>query len=193
MVSVFASFFDGVGGERSLTFQELELSFAQFDSTLDMPLPVVNSTARPPQESPIVDLTGIDNLLIPALPLNTSASAPADATVPVNREAGHTSDGLPSVLNGFLTWLHAMDDRKVGGLAGAFHLALQLARCDVPNLPNDSQWRQWERLRASLPLRPTVTHAVADFIKAHRQNDLFSADSRAELGGARGGGQSVHG
>ena len=89
----------------------------------------------------------------------------------MNRETGHASDGVPPVLNGFLTWLNAVEDKKVGGLARAFHLAMQLAGCDVPNFPHDSLRRQWERLRASLPLKPTVTQAVADFVKAHPQDD----------------------
>ena len=53
----------------------------------------------------------------------------------------------------------------------AFHLAMHLAGCDVPNFPHDSMRRQWQCLRASLPLKLAATQAVADFIKAHPRND----------------------
>ena len=56
----------------SLAFQDLQLFFAQFKSTLDMPPPNATPTAKPPQESPIVDLTGADNPVISALPLKAS-------------------------------------------------------------------------------------------------------------------------
>ena len=101
----------------------------------------------------------------------TSECVSLDVTVPVNRQASCTPDGVPPVLNGFLTWLNTVDNKKVGGLVCAFHLAMQLAGCDVPNFVHDSLLRQRERLRASLPLRPAVTQAVADFIKAHPQDD----------------------
>ena len=38
-----------------------------------------------------------------------------------------TPQTVPPVLTGFLTWLNAVDDRWVGGLAWAFHLAIQPA------------------------------------------------------------------
>ena len=93
-----------------------------------------------------MDLTGADDPVIPALPPEAGESALIEAAVSVNREAGHASDGVPPVLNGFLTWLNAVEDKKVGGLAQGFHLAMQLAGCDVPNFPHDSLRRQWERL-----------------------------------------------
>ena len=127
--------------------------------------------ARSPRESPIVDLTGADDRVPSVLPVLTSESVSLDVPALVSHEANRTPDGVPPVLNGFLTWLNTVDDKKVGGLARAFHLAMQLAGCDMPNFPHDSLRRQWERLWASLPLRPAVTHAVADFVKAHRQDD----------------------
>ena len=157
----------------SFAFQDLQLFFAQFESTLDMPPPNATPTAKPPQETPIVDLTGADDPVISALPLKASESVLTEAPVSVNRDTGLTPDGVPPVVNGFLTWLNAVEDKKVGGLACAFHLAMQLVGCDVPNFPHDSLRRQWERLRASLPLKPTVTQAVADFVKAHPQDDPF--------------------
>ena len=155
----------------SLSFQDLQLFFAQFESTLDMPPPTATPTGRPPPESPIVDLTGADDPVISALPPKASESALTEATVSMNCEMDHAPDGVPPVLNGFLPWLNAVEDKKVGGLARALHLAMELAGCDVPNFPHDSLRRQWERLRDSLPLKPTVTQAVADFVKAHPQDD----------------------
>ena len=58
----------------------------------------------------------------------------------------------------------------MGRLARAFYWAMQLAGCNLPNFPHDSLLRQWERLWASLPLKPTATQAVADFVKAHPQD-----------------------
>ena len=125
-----------------------------------------------------MDHTGADDPVIPTLlptkpiPTQQSRRVRVDgAAASVHREAGHASDGVPPVLNAFLTWLNAVDDKKVGGLARAFHLAMQLAGCDVPNFPHDSLRRQWERLRASLPLKPTVTQATANVLKAHPQDD----------------------
>ena len=118
-----------------------------------------------------MDLTGADDLVIPALQSKARESALIEAAASMNREAGHASDGVPPVPNGFLTWLNTVEHKKVGGLARAFHLAMQVAGCNVPNFPHDSLLRQWERLRASLPLKPTVTQAVADFVKAHPQDD----------------------
>ena len=66
-------------------------------------------------ESAIVDPTGADDPVIPALPPKAGESALTKAIVSVNRETGHASDGVPPVLNGFLTWLNALDDKKVGG------------------------------------------------------------------------------
>ena len=155
----------------SLSFQDLQLFFAQFECALDMPPPSTAPAAKPPPESPIVDLTGADDPVIPALQPKAGESVLIEATASVNCEADHASDGVPLVLNGFLTRLNAVEDKKVGGLARAFHLAMQLAGCDVPNFPHDSLRRQWERLRASLPLKPNVTQAVADFVKAYPQDD----------------------
>ena len=155
----------------SLTFPDLQLFFAQFDSTLDMPPPAATPMWKSLRESPIVDLTGTDDPVPPASPVPVSEPVSTDVTAPVKRKTGRTLDGVPPVLNGFLTWLNTVDDKKVGGLARAFHLAMQLAGCDVPNFPHDSLRRQWERLRASLPLRPTITQAVADFVKAHPHDD----------------------
>ena len=84
-----------------------------------------------------------------------------------------TPDGAPLVLNGFLTLLNAVDDKLVGNLVWPFHLAMQFAGCDVPIFPHESLRRQCKRLRASLPLKPAVTQAIADFVKAHPQNDPF--------------------
>ena len=114
---------------------------------------------------------GAGNPVIPTLQPKTGKSASIVAAASVNREAGHASDGVPPVRNGFLTWLNAVEDKKVGSLARAFHLAMQLAGCDLPNFPHNSLRRQWERLRASLPLTPAVTQAVAHFVKAHPQDD----------------------
>ena len=105
-----------------------------------------------------------------------------EATFSVSRDTGHAPDRVPPVLNGFLTWLNAMEDKKVGGLAGAFHLAMQQAGYVVPNFPHDSLRRQWERLWASLPLKPTVTQAVADFDKAHPLCLSVWAQPRAKRG-----------
>ena len=116
-----------------------------------------------------------------------------DVTAPVSREASRTLDGVPPVLSGFLTWLNAVDDKKVGSLAYAFHLAMQLAGCDLPNFPHDSLRRQWERLRASLPLRPAVTQAVADFVDpsvpvAGQHPAVQAQKSNQSTGGRRSGG-----
>ena len=154
-----------------LTLQDLRLCFAQLDSTLDMPPPAATATARCPRQSPIVDLTGADDPVPSVSPVPTSGSMPLDVAAPVSPETDRTPDGVPPVFRGFLTWLNTVDDKKVGGLAHAFHLAMQLAAYDVPYFPHDSLRRQWESLRASLPLRPVVTKAVADFVKAHPQDD----------------------
>ena len=114
-----------------------------------------------------MDLTGTDDRAPSASPMPTSEFQSLDVTVLVNRKVGRAPDSVPPVLNGFLTWLNTADDKKVGGLAGAFHLARQLAGSDVPSFPHDSLRRQWERLRASLPLRAAVTQAVADFVQTH--------------------------
>ena len=71
------------------------------------------------------------------------------------------------MLNGFLTWLNAADDKRVGSLAQAFHLAMQLARCNIPSFPHDSLRHHGEWLRASLPLSPAVAQAIAKFVKSH--------------------------
>ena len=136
-----------------------------------LPLPAATPVSKSPWESSIIDLTGTDDPVPSASPMPARESLSLDATAPVNRETGRTPDALPLVLNGFLTLLNTADKKKVGGLARAFHLAMQLAGCGVPNFPHDSLRRQWERLRASLPLRPTVTQAVAYFVKAHPQDD----------------------
>ena len=154
----------------SLAFRDLQLFFAQFESPLDMPRPSATPTAKLVQESPIVDLTGADDLVISASVPKASESAPNEATFSESRDTGHAPNGVPPVLNGFLTGPNVVKDKKVGGLARAFHLTMQLAGCDVPNFPHDSV-RPWERLRAFLPLKPTVTQAVVDFVKAHPQDD----------------------
>ena len=104
-----------------------------------------------------MDLTGADDPVPSASPVPTSESVSVDVTAPANREASRNPDGVPPVFNGFLTWLNTVDDKKVGGLARGFYLAMQLAGCTVPNFPHDSLRRERERLRASLPLRPAVT------------------------------------
>ena len=83
-------------------------------------------------------LTGVDDATIPALPPKAGESALTEAAVSVNREAGHAFDGVPPVLNGFLTCFNAVEAMKLGGLARAFHLAMQLAGYVVPNFPHDS-------------------------------------------------------
>ena len=103
-----------------------------------MPPPVATPTTKRPRKSPILDLTGADDPLISALPLKTTESLSADATFQVNLEESRTPDGVPPVLNGFLTWVNTVDDKKVGCLGSAFHLAMQLAGCNVPNFPHDS-------------------------------------------------------
>ena len=118
-----------------------------------------------------MDLTGTDDPVSSVSPVPTSESVSLDVTAPVSREAICTPDGVPPMLNGFLTWLNTVDDKKVWGPARAFHLAIQLAGCDVPNFPHDSLRRQWEHLRASLLLRPAVTQTVVDLVKAHPQDD----------------------
>ena len=145
--------------------------FAQLDATLDMPPPAATPVARSPRESPIVDLTGADNPVPSVSLVPTIEPVSLDVTTPVSRKANRTPDGVPPVLNGCLTWLNTVDNKKVGGLARAFHLAMQLAGCGVPNSPDDSLRRQCKRLRASLPFKPAVTRAVADFVKAHPQDD----------------------
>ena len=149
-----------------------------------------------------MDLTGTEDPVPLVSPLPTSESVSLDVTAPVSREANRTPDGVPPVLNGFLTWLNTVNDKKVGGIACAFHLAMQLAGCDVPNFPHDSLRRQWERLRASLPLRPAVTQAVADFVKAHPQDDpsvpaagqepAAQAQKSNQCTGSRGSGGWAH-
>ena len=95
---------------------------------------------------------------------------PLHETVLVSHEAGCAPDGVP--LNGFLMWLQTADNKKVRGLARAFHFAMQPAGCDVHNFSRYSLRRQWEHLRASLPSRPAVTQAVAHCVKASPQEDL---------------------
>ena len=135
----------------SLPFQDLQLFFAQFESTLDMPPPITTPAVKLPPESPIVDLTETDEQEARVSQPKASEHSSAVVRPHGSRDAGHTLDGVPPVLNGFLTWLNDVDDKRVGGPARAFHLAMQLAGCDVPSFPHDSLRRQWERLRASLP------------------------------------------
>ena len=118
---------------------------------LIFPVPNAAPTAKPPQDSPIIDLTGADDPLISALPPKARESVLKEATVSVNRDTGHAPNGVPPVLNGLLTWMNALEDKKVGGLARAFHLAMQVAVCDVPNFPHDSLRWQRERLRPLCP------------------------------------------
>ena len=125
-----------------------------------------------------------------------------DVTLPVNGGGGRTPHSVPPVLNGFLTWLNMVDDQNLGGLARAFHLAMQLAGCNVPNFPHDALRRQWERLRASLPLRPAVTQVVAALYKAHPQDDpsvpaaghqpAVQAQKSNQSTGSRGSGGWAH-
>ena len=102
MVCVSASSFDGLGGERVPGLLGFAALLYELESTLDMPPLIATPTAKPPRESPIVDLTGTKGPLISALPLKTNESVLAEATVPVNRDTGHPPDGVPPVLNGFL-------------------------------------------------------------------------------------------
>ena len=115
-----------------MTFQDLQLFFAQFDSALDMPLPAATPLARSPRESPIVDLTGTDDPVPSVSPMPTSESVSLDVTAPVIREVNRTLDGVPLVFNGFLTWLNTVDHKKLGGLARTFHLAMRLAGATCP-------------------------------------------------------------
>ena len=75
------------------------------------------------------------------------------------------------MLNGFLTWLNVVNDKRLGSLARAFHLTMQLAGCEIPSFPHDSLRHQWERHRASLPLAPAIIQAIAGFVKAHPKDD----------------------
>ena len=152
----------------SLAFQDLQLFSAQFESTLDMPPLVVAPTVRPLPEFPIVDLTGLKDP-------QPRAPQPGLKGLPVLTEGTHAPrnacEGAPLVLNGFLTWLNAIDDKQVGSLVRAFHLTMQLAGCEIPSFPHDSLRHEWGRLRASLPLAPAATQAIAEFVKAHPQDD----------------------
>ena len=118
----------------------------------------------------------------------------------MSRDTGHAPDGVPPVLNGFLTWLNAVGDKKVGGLARAFHLAMLLAGCDVLSFPHDSLRWQWERLRASLP---TVTQAGSHVLRqcppqddlsipAVGQSPMVQAQKTNQSTGSRGSGGWAH-
>ena len=95
----------------SLAFQDLQLFSAQFESTLDMPPPVAAPTVRPLPESPIVDLMGLKDP-------EPRAPQPGLQDLPVltegahgPRDAGNAPESAPPLLNGFLTWLSAVDDK----------------------------------------------------------------------------------
>ena len=81
------------------------------------------------------------------------------------RHPGSATDVSPPVLNGFPTLLNTVDSKKLGGLARAFHLIMQLAGCVLPSPFRHSLWHQWERLRSYLPLTLAVTQAVANLSK----------------------------
>ena len=129
----------------SLPFQDLQLFCAQFESTLDMPPPITTQALKLPPESPIVDLTETDEQMAQVSHLKARDHSSVDVRPHGSRDGGHTPDGAPPVLNGFLTCLNAVDDKPVAGLVRAFHLARQLAGCDVPSFPHDSLRRQWLR------------------------------------------------
>ena len=151
--------------------QDFQLFSAQFGSTLDMPPPVVAPTVRPLPQSHIVDLTGLEDP-------EPQAPQPGLKLLPVLTEgtrsprgAGNAPEGALLVLNGFLIGLNTVDDKRVGSVARAFHLSMQLAGCEIPSFPLDCLRYRWERLRASCPLVPAVTHAIAEFVTAHPQDD----------------------
>ena len=81
----------------SPTFQDLHLFFAQFDSTLDIPPPAATLAANSPRESPIVDLTGVDDPVPSASPMPTNESVTVTAGIGTwtgaSRHAG--GDGGP--------------------------------------------------------------------------------------------------
>ena len=56
----------------------------------------------------------------------------------------------PHVLNGFLTWLNIVKEKRVGELAPALHLNMLLASCTICNFPHVTLRHQWEWLCASL-------------------------------------------
>ena len=132
--------------------------------------PITTPAVKLPPELPIVDLTETDEQEARVSQPKASEHSSAAVRPHGSRDARHTPDGAPPVLNRFLTCLNAVYDKRVGGLVRAFHLAMQLAGCDVPSFPHDSLRRKWERLRASLPLKPAVTQGIAVFVKAHPQN-----------------------
>ena len=122
----------------SVAFQYLQLLSAQFESTLDMPPPIAAPTVRPPPQSPIVDLTGLEDP-------EPQAPLPAVKDLPVLNEGTHgprdarnAPESAPPVLNGLLTWLNTVDDKQVGSLAQPFHLTMQLAVCEIPNFLHNS-------------------------------------------------------
>ena len=137
-----------------------------------------------------MDLTGGDDPLISVLPLKTNESLLTQAPVPLNRDTGHTPDGVPPVLNGFLTWLNTVEDKKVGGLARAFHLAMQLAGCDIPNFQHDSLRRQWERLRALLGSPPSLKQSHTSSRPTLKMT-LLSRLLSPRVVGVHGGGRSL--
>ena len=136
-----------------------------------MPPPAPASSTPPTRDPYIVDLTSLDDPKPRSLPA-PGAKPQSTAEVPAGSpKEDPPTDGVPPILNGFLTWLNAAEEHRVGGSAKAFHLSMQLARCTIPSFPHDSLRRQWERLRASPTLTPTVTHAIPEFVKEHRDVD----------------------
>ena len=154
----------------SLSFQDLQLFFAQHESTLEMPPPTAAPVAQPLPESPIVDLTGLDDMEPRALRSGATDLPILAGGTPGPHDVGSASEVSPPVLNGFLTWLNTVDDKKVGSPARAFHLNMQLAGCEIPGFPHDSLRHESEWLRASLSLAPVVAQAIAEFVKSHPQD-----------------------
>ena len=102
----------------------------------------------------------------------------------------------------FLTWLNAVEDKRVGSPATAFHLTMQLAGCKTPSFLHASLWHQWERLRASLPLAPAFAKAIAEFAKYHPldtpstiapgQSPVVQAQKTNQSAGSRGSRGCAH-
>ena len=133
-----------------------------------MPPLVATLVVKRPQESPILDLTSLENPE-PQAPQSSAKDLPVLAGETHGPRNTRSAPEAP-VLNGFLTWLNDVDDKAVGSLTRAFYLTMQLAECDVSSFPQDSVRHLWERLRASLPLAPVVAQAIAEFVKSHPQH-----------------------
>ena len=113
-------------------------SCAQFESTLDMPSCVRAPAIKLVPESPIVDLTGLEDPEPRAPQPGIKDLLVLAAGTHGPRDAGNAPKGAPPLLNGFLTWLNAVDDTRVGSLVWAFYFTMQIAGCEIPSFPHDS-------------------------------------------------------